>query len=186
MNGPPSSPASSSPSRATSRSSPSSRRLRAAAARRGPRWCAMLAGALLLGACEGGPGAPGLARLPSGGGALSLNGSCEQKEEDGFREQARLDVRSGVVEHLHWQLWVGRRGSCRFELKDFVQTRSRPHIELSARDRTGCRLLVYQDQRRVTLAHADCENRCSGGIYDEAWPVMFDPASGLCANLERR
>jgi hypothetical protein len=33
----------------------------------------------------------------------------------------------------------------------------------------------------VTLAHAGCEKFCNGGIYDKAWPVMFEPSGGGCA-----
>jgi hypothetical protein len=86
---------------------------------------------------------------------------------------------------MSWQLWVGRRGSCRFEHADFRQVRSRPHIELLARDGSGCKLMVWQDPRRITLAHAGCQRRWSGGIYDQAWPVMFDPRSGACARTDR-
>jgi hypothetical protein len=35
------------------------------------------------------------------------------------------------------------------------------------------------------MAHAGCQRRCSAGIYEQAWPVMFDPRTGTCAKLER-
>lgn len=116
---------------------------------------------------------------------IDLDGRCAQTEEDGYREDASLRVRDNEVQSLSWQLWVGRKGSCRFEQGEFRQTRSRPHIEMTARDGSGCRLMVWQDPRRVTLAHADCQKRCSAGIYEQAWPVMFDPASGACARTDR-
>lgn len=129
--------------------------------------------------------APAPRRGPIDERRIELNGSCVQTEEDGFREQARLLVRNNEVRLLAWQLWVGRKGSCRFDHADFRQTRSTPHIELLARDGSGCKLMVWQDPRRVTLAHAGCQKRCSGSIYEQAWPVMFDPASGACANIDR-
>jgi hypothetical protein len=113
--------------------------------------------------------------------AIDLAGRCAQTEEDGFREDASLVVRANRVEALRWELWVGRRGSCRFELAEFTQVRSRPSIELAARDGSACRLMVWQEPRRVTLAHAGCEARCTAGIYEEAWPVMFEPRDGSCA-----
>jgi hypothetical protein len=116
---------------------------------------------------------------------IDLQGACAQTEEDGFREQAVLQVRDNVVEKLDWQLWVGRQGECRFTQSDFRQTRSRPHIELKARDGSACTLMVWQDPKRVTLAHVGCENRCTAGIYDRAWPVMFDLATGRCAAISR-
>ncbi|HQN12716.1 MAG TPA: hypothetical protein PK072_03125 [Quisquiliibacterium sp.] len=128
-------------------------------------------------------GRPGAARPPApiADRPINLQGQCAQTEEDGFREQATLQLRDNQVQALSWQLWVGRRGSCRFEMADFRQTKARPHIEMQATDGSACRLMVWQDPRRITLAHASCEKRCTPGIYDQAWPVMFDPVSGRCA-----
>ncbi len=145
---------------------------------------AILAVAFLLASCGLPGGMSGAGRVPDSG-PITLLGSCSQADDDGFREQAQLDVRDSDVIALDWQIWVGRKGSCRFDLGAFQQTRSRPHIELQARDRSGCKLLLYQDPRRVTLAHAGCERQCTNGVSDQAWPVMFDPRSGGCADLSR-
>ncbi|MBY4896780.1 hypothetical protein [Cupriavidus sp. AU9028] len=115
---------------------------------------------------------------------IDLAGSCQRTEEDGFREDALLRVTDNNVQQLQWKLWVGKRGSCAFDLADFRQTKRRPHIELAARDGSACKLLIWQDPRRVTLAHANCERRCTPGIYEEAWPVMFEPDSGACARTQ--
>ena len=114
---------------------------------------------------------------------ITIDARCAQREEDGFREDARLSVSDNRVGAMDWQLWVGQRGTCRFTLADFRQTREKPQVELAARDGSGCRLFVWQEPGRVTLAHADCEQRCTVGIYDEAWPVSFDAASGGCARV---
>jgi hypothetical protein len=118
--------------------------------------------------------------------AINLNGNCQQAEEDGFREDAQLLVRDNNVQALSWQLWVGRRGSCRFNLAEFRQTQRRPHAELRANDGSGCKLMVWQDPRRITLAHAGCEQRCTPGVYEEAWPAMFDERTGGCISGARR
>ena len=112
---------------------------------------------------------------------IDLDARCAQREEDGFREDARLAVDANEVRALNWHLWVGQRGSCKFDLADFRQTQRRPSIELAAKDGSRCKLLVWQQPGRVTLAHANCENHCTAGIYDEAWPALFDPDSGRCA-----
>lgn len=117
---------------------------------------------------------------------IDLEGRCAQTEEDGFRENALLSVRDNQVLALSWQLQVGRRGSCSFEQADFRQTQRRPHIVLAARDGSGCRLMIWQDPRRVTLAHTGCANHCTPGVYDQAWPVMFDPGTGRCARTAER
>ena len=132
-----------------------------------------------LAACAGAPRTP----VPASG-PLTLQGSCSQVD-GGFREQARLVVERNAVRALDWQIWVGNRGTCSFRLDEFRQTKSSPHVELLALDRSGCKLVIYQDPRRVTLGHAGCESRCTNGIHEEAWPVMFDPRSGDCANLNR-
>jgi hypothetical protein len=112
---------------------------------------------------------------------ITLDGRCAETEEDGFREDARLVVDDNRVRALDWSLWVGSRGSCRFALADFRQTREKPQIELTARDASGCRLFVWQEPGRVTLAHAGCQAACTAGIYDQAWPALFDPDTGRCA-----
>ena len=112
---------------------------------------------------------------------ITIDARCAQHEEDGFREDARLAVDDNRVSALDWQLWVGQRGSCRFALQDFRQTREKPQVELLAKDGSRCKLFVWQQPGRVTLAHADCEAHCTAGIYDEAWPVSFDPSAGRCA-----
>ncbi len=114
---------------------------------------------------------------------IDLAGSCTQTEEDGYREQATLTVRDNQVQNMAWQLWVGKKGTCKFDFADFAQTKTRPSIELNARNGSGCKLVIYQDPRRVTLGFAECQKYCTGGIYDEAYPVMFDPKTGGCANL---
>ncbi len=145
------------------------------------RRLARVAVPLALGGCSMLPSLPGAHRTPIADRSIDLDGVCTQTEEDGFREDARLSVRDNRVTALAWQLQVGRSGSCRFEQADFRQTKRKPHIELLARDGSGCRLMIWQEPRRVTLAHAGCENRCTPGIYDQAWPVMFDPGTGRCA-----
>jgi hypothetical protein len=145
------------------------------------RLAVLLAAAALAGAC-----ASPVTRTPiRDAGLLDLQGRCSQSEPDGFREDARLSVDRGTVQALDWDIRVGRRGSCSFRFADFRQVRSRPHIELHALDRSGCKLMVYQDPRRVTLGHAGCAARCTGGVEAEAWPVMFDPRTGGCADLNR-
>lgn len=134
----------------------------------------MAGGVAGLTACASGP-------TPIAYQPISVDARCAQSEEDGFREDARLQVVDNEVRAIDWQLWVGTRGSCRFALADFSQTRRKPQVELAARDGSGCRLFVWQEPGRVTLAHVQCEARCSPGIYEEAWPVSFDPASGACA-----
>lgn len=135
--------------------------------------------ALLWVAALAGCAAPG--RAPIAERPITLDGRCEQRDINDFRESARLRVDNGKVEALSWQLWVGQRGSCRFELADFRPVQARPHVELLARDGSGCKLMIWRDDSRITMGHASCDSRCSPGISEDAWPVMFDPRTGGCA-----
>ncbi|MDO4905353.1 MAG: hypothetical protein Q4A16_07375 [Lautropia sp.] len=129
---------------------------------------------------------PGKPAAPS---IADFSGHCQQKEIDGFTEDARLQISGGQVQMLDWSIKVGRKGQCRFDLADFRQTRNSPHIELqavSAGQRSSCKLLVYGEPRRLTLAHRGCDAFCSKkGLSEEAWPVMFNPTTGRCASLDR-
>jgi len=112
---------------------------------------------------------------------INLDGYCNETEEDGFHEDARLLVRANQVQTMTWQMRIGKRGSCSFDLGSFRQPQSRPHIELVERDGSGCKVMIWQDPRRITMGHAGCEKHCTPGVYDKAWPVMFEPATGRCA-----
>ena len=151
---------------------------RLAALRRAASQVTVVAAAALLPACLPLPRPTPIADRP-----IDLAGRCAQIEDDGYREDATLRVEDNIVRALSWRL-SARRGACRFELAEFRQTRRRPHIELQATDGSGCKLMVWQAPQQVTLAHAGCESRCTGTIYDEAWPVLFDPGTGRCARRD--
>ncbi len=116
---------------------------------------------------------------------INLVGSCKQTEVDGFAEDAQVKILDGEVQSLVWKIKIGRKGSCAFDGTAFRQTKTSPSIEMLARDGSGCRLLMWSDSRRITLAHNGCTKSCTAGVYDKAWPVMFDPRSGGCADAAR-
>lgn len=118
-------------------------------------------------------------------GAISMNGRCKQTEQDGYAEDATVDVTGGKVTALSWKISVPRRGTCRFNASQFKQTKTSPSVELLARNGSGCKLLMWSDARRITLAHAGCAKFCTPGVYDKAWPVMFNPKNGRCADIRR-
>jgi hypothetical protein len=120
-------------------------------------------------------------------GTINLVGNCDQREVDGFEESAQVVVENGVVRDLTWKMKIGRKGSCSFEGARFKQVRTKPSITLEAVDGSGCKLLMWSDPRRITLAHSNCAKYCKPTkVYDKAWPVMFDPNSGGCADNNKR
>jgi hypothetical protein len=126
---------------------------------------------------------PNNSKAPIADRPINVAGNCSQTEEDGFRESAQVQIDNNEVRALTWKLWVGKKGQCSFEGTDFSQSQSRPHIELLAKDGSGCKLMIWQTPQRVTLAHANCQKRCTAGVYDDAWPVMFHPQTGACARV---
>lgn len=114
---------------------------------------------------------------------IDLAGACRRTEEDGYREDATVKVTRNTVQALDWKLWISRRGTCEFHLAQFRQVKQTPHIELAATDGSECRLMVWQDPRRITIATENCEARCTNGVYSKAYPVLFDPSSGDCAKV---
>lgn len=118
-------------------------------------------------------------------GAISMSGSCKQTEKDGYSEDATVNVTGGKVTSLSWKISVPKRGTCRFNASQFKQTKTSPSVELLARNGSGCKLLMWSDARRITLAHAGCAKFCTPGVYDKAWPVMFNPKNGRCADIRR-
>jgi hypothetical protein len=126
---------------------------------------------------------PNSSKAPIADRPINVAGNCSQTEEDGFRESAQVQIDNNEVRALTWKLWVGKKGQCSFEGTEFSQSQSRPHIELQAKDGSGCKLMIWQTPQRVTLAHANCQKRCTAGVYDDAWPVMFHPQTGACARV---
>ncbi len=136
---------------------------------------------------ELGKPAPRSPRAPRAGAGrgISLSGRCKQTDHGGYTEDATVNVAGGKVTALDWKIRIPRRGTCRFDGRRFRQTKFAPSIELVARDGSGCKLLMWSDPRRVTLAHAGCAKFCTRGVYSKAWPVMFNPKSGRCADTRR-
>ncbi len=118
-------------------------------------------------------------------GTITLAGTCKQTESDGYAEDARVNVINGKVTALDWNILIPRRGTCHFEGARFRQTKSSPSIKMEARDGSGCNLMMWSDPRRVTLAHSGCAKFCTQGAYAKAWPVMFHPQTGRCADIRR-
>ena len=75
---------------------------------------------------------------------------------------------------------IPKRGSCRFDLKDFRQTKSLPAIELS-QNKGRCIVRVWEQGERVTVAFQQCEKMCSGNAHSYLWPILNDRNKGSCA-----
>lgn len=119
------------------------------------------------------PAPPAAAAVP-----LNLNGNCVAKEETGYAENVRVTVAAGQVRALEARIDIPKRGSCRYQLADFRQTKQTPVVELLARSNSACAVRMWQQGDRITVAPTDCEEKCTGGAFEYAWPVQFNAAGG--------
>lgn len=125
------------------------------------------------------PAPPAAAEMPAAAAAgLNLNGNCVAKEETGYAENVRVTVAGGQVRALDARIDIPKRGSCRYQLADFRQTKQTPFVELVARSNSACAVRMWQQGDRITVAPTDCEEKCARGAFEYAWPVQFNAAGG--------
>jgi hypothetical protein len=126
------------------------------------------------------PAPPSASEMPATAAAgLSLNGNCVGREDTGYAENVRVTVAGGKVSALDARIDIPKRGSCRYQLADFRQTKQVPFVELLSRSNSACALRMWQQGDRITLAPTDCAEKCTGGAFEYAWPVEFS-TSGAC------
>lgn len=125
------------------------------------------------------PAPPPVAQIPAPAAAgMNLIGNCVAKEETGYAENVRFDVAGGIVRQLDARIDIPNRGSCRFQLAEFSQTKQAPFVELLARSGSACALRMWQQGDRITVAATDCAEQCTRGAFDYLWPIELNAAGG--------
>ena len=109
---------------------------------------------------------------------MSFTGNCVAKDETGYTENAQISVADGKVSQLAVRIDVPKRGTCRYQLAAFNQTKQTPFVELVATSNSACSLRIWRQGDRVTLAATDCADKCARGAFYYAWPVAFNTAGG--------
>ena len=113
--------------------------------------------------------------------ALNIQADCTTGNELGYAEAIKLSVANGLVSQLEARITVPKRGSCLFQLADFRQTRSAPHVELAARSGSKCTTRMWYQQNRFTVVFSDCPEMCAPrGTVDYIWPVELRLSDGAC------
>ncbi len=113
--------------------------------------------------------------------ALNIQADCTSTDELGYAESIQLSVANGLVSQLEAAITVPKRGSCLFQLADFRQTRSAPHVELVARSGSQCATRMWYQQNRFTVAFSDCPEMCTPrGTVDYIWPIELRLSDGAC------
>ncbi|MCM2307340.1 MAG: hypothetical protein NDI91_07715 [Sulfuritalea sp.] len=111
---------------------------------------------------------------------LNVKTDCIFRDEAGYSGTMKLAIEQARVQSFEARVDVPRRGSCRFNLKDFRQTRHLPNVELNhLHDR--CIVHVWEQGERVTVAFQQCQKMCSGSAWEGLWPILTDTRSGTCA-----
>lgn len=111
---------------------------------------------------------------------INVKTECKFRDETGYNGVLKLDVAGAQVQAFEARVNIPKRGACRFDLKDFRQTRDLPAIELS-QTKGNCIVRVWEQGERVTVAFQQCEKMCSGSSYPYLWPILNDRRDGSCA-----
>ena len=123
----------------------------------------------------------GTAPAPIRDRELNIRADCTTRDEGGYVEVIKLSVVNGLVEQLEAAITVSKRGTCLFQLADFRQTRSAPHVELVARSGSRCATRMWYQQNRFTVAFSDCPEMCTPrSTVDYIWPVELQLSGRAC------
>lgn len=112
--------------------------------------------------------------------ALNVRTDCKFQDETGYNGTMTLTVEQARVQTFAANVNIPRRGNCKFDLKNFRQTRELPNVMLNhLRDR--CIVHVWEQGERVTVAFQQCQKMCSGNAWEGLWPILTDTRDGSCA-----
>jgi hypothetical protein len=112
--------------------------------------------------------------------ALNVKTDCSYRDETGGSGMLKLDVAAARVRAFEARANFPQHGSCRFDLKDFRQTKEMPTIELTQLN-GSCIVRMWEQGTRVTVAFQQCERMCSGSAYEQLLPFIHDRRDGSCA-----
>jgi hypothetical protein len=111
---------------------------------------------------------------------LSIATECSFRDETGYAGKVSLVVDQAVVTRFAATISVRQHGQCRFDLKQFRQTREFPTVELRHL-RHECTVRLWEQDHRVTVAFEGCQRQCQGRSRDYLWPILADRRNNSCA-----
>lgn len=111
---------------------------------------------------------------------MNVRTDCIFRDESGYSGSMKLAVEHAKVQAFQAAVIIPRRGSCRFDLKNFRQTRELPTVQLTHL-RDACVVQVWEQGERVTVAFQHCQKMCSGNAWEGLWPILADRRDGSCA-----
>jgi len=112
--------------------------------------------------------------------AINVATTCSFRDETGYSGALTLRVEEAQVREFIAEVAIPKRGVCRFNLKAFRQTQALPTVELS-HTRDACKVRVWEQGERLTVAFDTCRKMCSGDAWPYLWPILNDRRDGSCA-----
>lgn len=115
---------------------------------------------------------------------LNVRSRCTHRDAVGTRTRLDMQVKDAEVKNFSAEVTIPRRGTCRFDLKNFTQKEKLPQVVLAAKDNSGCSVRMWEQdsgkQRQVTIAFNTCRAACDGDTFDYLWPILVDAKTGRC------
>ena len=108
---------------------------------------------------------------------VTFNGSCEQREEDGYYDNIKLKVDHNSVEHLEWTA-NPRQGRCQFNLSDFKQVATHPQTDLQSKKDRRCHLYIWENNQYISVSVLNCKSVCKQN--DRILPILLNPNTNSC------
>ncbi len=111
---------------------------------------------------------------------LNVQSRCTHRDAVGTRTSLNLLVKGADVKTFDARVDIPKRGTCRFNLKQFKQVATLPNVLLEAADGSGCTVRMWEQGPRVTIAFNKCPASCEGQAFDYLWPIMVEAKTGRC------
>lgn len=111
---------------------------------------------------------------------LNVKTNCSFRDDTGYRGKLDIQVKDADVRRFRAEVNIPKRGMCRFDLKEFKQADKAP-VALAKTNGDECKVRVWEQQDRVTVAFRDCKAQCSGESFDYLWPILVDARTGKCS-----
>ena len=111
--------------------------------------------------------------------ALNVQTKCAFRDAIGTHGKLDLLVKNAEVQRFSAEVTILKRGTCRFDLKNFRQTSTLPAVLLN--EKAGdCLVRMWEQDKGVTVAFNGCEVQCSGESFSYLWPILVDTRNGRC------
>ncbi len=111
---------------------------------------------------------------------LNIKTRCNFRDEvTGTRGRLDLQVKEDDVKRFTAEVNIPKHGTCRFDIKDFVQVKAQHPVTLASGNNT-CAVRMWEQGTRYTVAFHECAVKCEGKASDYLWPILIDGKTGRC------